>query len=144
MKKLLLLCIICTRIQLFAQNHVKDLTYFYYKLDKDPSFNDYLKAKREFNERKNDFVLPASKEAVKEITEKQHKILKNQKNYANFLSKYGMKNAHEYAILWYKQAAAFKEFSKQNPEFNKLTEKEQSNVIDKWYFTPIEKYEFKP
>jgi hypothetical protein len=143
MKKLLLL-ILLTSTQVFAQKEDKNLTYFYYKLDKDPTFIDFLKSKREFNERKNDFVLPASKEAVKEISENQHKILKNQKNYAQFLNKYGMKNANEYAILWYKQSSAFKIFLKANPEFNKLNEKEQSNVIDKWYYTPVEKYESKP
>jgi|GEM_PF-1924129 len=137
MKAFILILLFATSTQLFAQKKVKDLTYFYYKLDKDQSFTDFLKAKREFNERKNDFVLPASKEAVKEITENQHKVLKNQKNYAKFLSKYGMKNANEYAILWYKQSSAFKSFISDNPEFNKLTEKEQSNIIDKWYFSPV-------
>jgi hypothetical protein len=137
MKRFIFFLLLITSVQVFAQKQVKNLTYFYYKLNSDQDFTNYLQAKRAFNNRKIDFVLPASKEAVKEITENQHKILKNPKNYAQFLTKYGMKNANEYAILWYNQSVAFKLFLKKNKEFNTLTDKEQSNIIDKWYYAPV-------
>ncbi len=133
MKKLLLFVFIVSSIQVFAQK--KDLTYFYYNLNKDKTFVKFIQAKREFNQRKYDFVLPSSAAAVKEIEKDGKKILKNQKSYTQFLKKYGMNNVDEYTLLWANQHNAYIEFIKHNPEFLNLTEKEQSNIIDKWFYT---------
>ncbi len=48
-----------------------------------------------------------------------------------------MKNAGEYAELWFGQMDALKTFIKKNPEFYQLTSKERQSVIDKWYFSEI-------
>ena len=97
----------------------------------------YLKAKKEFETKKYDFNLPNSKEAVKEIETHQDKILKNQRTYAEFLTRYGMKNAGEYAELWFNQMISLKIFIKKNPEFYNLSAKERQNIIDKWYYTEV-------
>lgn len=97
----------------------------------------YLKAKKDFENKRFDFKLPASKEAVKEIEENQDKILKSERNYAEFLNRYGMKNAGEYAELWFNQMDALKTFIKKNPEFYNLSPKERQNIIDKWYYNNV-------
>jgi len=137
MKKLLTLLFIFLSLGAFAQKTQKDLTYYYYYANKDKYFDDYLNARKVFDAKKFDFTLPSSKEAVKELEENESKIFKNANSYAEFLSRYGMKNAGEYAELWFNQMEALKIFIKKNPEFYQLTAKERQSVIDKWYFSEI-------
>ena len=119
----------------FAQKKEKDLTYFYYELDQNQSFISYLKARKEFDSKKVDFKLPSSTEAVKEIEDNEESILKNEKTYAAFLSRYGMQNSGEYAKLWFGQLNSLKTFIRKNPKFNNLSAQERQNIIDKWYFS---------
>jgi hypothetical protein len=119
----------------FAQKVEKDIKYYYYYLNQDQDFMAYLKAKREFENKKSDFKLPTSKEAIKELESSEAKIFKNERTYAEFLSKYGMKNAGEYAEIWFNQMLTLKTFIKKNPEFYKLSPKERQSIIDKWYYT---------
>ena len=135
MKKLFILVIALMSFNSFAQKVEKDLKYYYYFVNQDKDFITYLKAKKEFELKKYNFRLPNSKEAVREIEIYQDKILKNQKTYAEFLSRYGMKNAEEYAELWFNQMISLKTFIKKNPEFYKLSAKDRQNIIDKWYYT---------
>lgn len=135
MKMLFILVIALMSFNSFAQKVEKDLKYYYYFVNQDKDFITYLKAKKEFELKKYNFKLPNSKEAVREIEIHQDKILKNQKTYAEFLSRYGMKNAEEYAELWFNQMISLKTFIKKNPEFYKLSAKDRQNIIDKWYYT---------
>lgn len=135
MKKLILFILMACGLSTFAQKKTKDLNYYYYSINQDPTFTAYMKAKKEFDEKKTDFRLPKSDAAVKEIEQNRDKIMKNEKTYAEFLAKYGMKNAGEYASLWFGQLSALKSFLKKNPEFNNLSAKERQNIIDKWYFS---------
>ena len=48
-----------------------------------------------------------------------------------------MKNAGDYAKLWFTQMEMLKTFIKKNPEFYSLTSKQRQNIIDKWYFSEI-------
>ena len=48
MKKIFLLLFLFVGLQVFAQKQEKDIKYFYYYLNQDESFIDYLKARREF------------------------------------------------------------------------------------------------
>ncbi len=137
MKKLIILLFVCISAQVFAQKTQKDLKYYYYYANQDKDFNVYLNARKLFDAKKYDFKLPASKEAVAELETNQSKIFKNQKSYADFLTRYGMVNAGEYAELWFSQMNALKTFIKKNPEFYNLTAKERQSVIDKWYFSEI-------
>nr|WP_294898599.1 hypothetical protein [uncultured Pedobacter sp.] len=137
MKKLLLLMFVFLTVSAYAQKVEKNLNYYYYYADQDKYFNDYLNARKLFDTKKFDFTLPSSKEAVKELEENQSKIFRNANTYADFLNKYGMKNAGEYAELWFGQMEALKTFVKKNPEFYQLTPKERQSVIDKWYFSEI-------
>lgn len=135
MKKLFILVIALMSFNSFAQKVEKDLKYYYYFVNQDKDFITYLKAKKEFELKKYNFKLPNSKEAVREIEIYQDKILKNQKTYAEFLRRYEMKNAEEYAELWFNQMISLKTFIKKNPEFYKLSAKDRQNIIDKWYYT---------
>ncbi|QEK52341.1 hypothetical protein FYC62_12295 [Pedobacter aquae] len=137
MKNLILLLFLFAGLQVFAQKQEKDIKYFYYYLNQDESFMSYLKARKEFESKKVDFKLPVSKEAVKELEANEAKILKNEKSYAEFLNKYGMKNGGDYAKIWFNQLNALKTFIKKNPEFYKLTPAERQNIIDKWYFSDM-------
>ncbi len=137
MKKLFTLLFVLISLSTFAQKVEKDLKYYYYYADQDKDFMEYMKAKKEFNNKKFDFKLPSSKEAVAEIQAHEDKILKNDKTYAEFLTKYGMKNGGEYAELWYNQMESLKTFLKRNPEFAKLSPKERQSVMDKWYYSEI-------
>lgn len=138
MKKLFLIIFVFLSVHSYAQkSDQKDLKYYYYFLNQDKDFKAYLDARREFDHKKFDFKLPASKEAVAEIEAHKDKILKNQRTYAAFLEKYGMTNAGEYAELWYKQMHALKVFLKKNPEFYQLTAKERQSVLDKWYYAEV-------
>jgi ABC-type Fe3+-citrate transport system substrate-binding protein len=137
MKKLFILIFALISLNTFAQKVEKDLKYYYYYVNQDKDFMAYLKAKKEFEIKKYDFKLPNSKEAVKEIETQQDKILKTQKTYAEFLTRYGMKNAGEYAELWFNQMTSLKTFIKKNPEFYRLSAKERQNIIDKWYYTEV-------
>lgn len=137
MKNLFLLIFLFIGSQAFAQKQEKDIKYFYYYLNQDESFMSYLKARKEFESKKTDFKLPISKEAVKELEANEAKILKNEKSYAEFLNKYGMKNGGDYAKIWFNQLNALKTFIKKNPEFYKLTPAERQNIIDKWYFSDV-------
>lgn len=137
MKKLIILLFVCISAQVFAQKTQKDLKYYYYYANQDKDFSVYLNARKLFDAKKYDFKLPASKEAVAELETNQSKIFKNQKSYADFLTRYGMVNAGEYAELWFSQMNALKTFIKKNPEFYNLTAKERQSVIDKWYFSEI-------
>ncbi|KHJ38347.1 hypothetical protein [Pedobacter puniceum] len=137
MKNLILLLFLFAGLQVFAQKQEKDIKYFYYYLNQDESFMSYLKARKEFESKKVDFKLPVSKEAVKELEANETKILKNEKSYAEFLNKYGMKNGGDYAKIWFNQLNALKTFIKKNPEFYKLTPAERQNIIDKWYFSDV-------
>ncbi len=137
MKKLLILVFVFLSATTYAQKVEKDLTYYYYYANQDKYFNNYLNARKLFDGKKYDFTLPSSKEAVKELEDNQNKIFKNANTYADFLNKYGMKNAGEYAELWFNQMEALKTFIKKNPEFYQLTAKERQNIIDKWYFSEI-------
>jgi hypothetical protein len=137
MKKLLFLMLLFLTMSAYAQKVEKNLNYYYYYANQDKYFNDYLNARKVFDAKKFDFTLPSSKEAVKELEENQLKIFKNANSYATFLNKYGMKNAGEYAELWFRQMDALKTFIKKNPEFYQLTSKERQSVIDKWYFSEI-------
>lgn len=137
MKKLLLLILMFLSINTYAQKAEKNLTYYYYYANQDKYFNDYLTARKVFDAKKYDFTLPSSKDAVKELEDNQDKIFKNANSYAEFLNRYGMKNAGEYAELWFNQIEALKKFIKKNPEFYQLTAKERQSIIDKWYFSEI-------
>ncbi|WP_304064127.1 hypothetical protein [Pedobacter glucosidilyticus] len=137
MKNLILLLFLFAGLQVLAQKQEKDIKYFYYYLNQDESFMSYLKARKEFESKRTDFKLPASKEAVKELEANEAKILKNEKSYAEFLNKYGMKNGGDYAKIWFNQLNALKTFIKKNPEFYKLTPAERQNIIDKWYFSDV-------
>lgn len=137
MKKVIILLLMCLSSSVFAQKTEKDLKYYYYYANQDKDFNAYLEARKLFDVKKFDFKLPASKEAVEELAANESKIFKNEKSYANFLSKYGMVNASEYAELLFTQMGALKTFIKKNPEFYNLTAKERQSVIDKWYFSEI-------
>ncbi len=119
----------------YAQKPEKDFKYYFYSAINDSYFNDYLKTRRQFDAKKKDFILPSSAEAVKELDDTPTKIFKNQNTYANFLNRYGMANAGEYAELWFNQMDALKKFIKKNPEFYQLTPEERQSVIDKWYFS---------
>jgi len=134
-KKLFIIVCVLFSFKAYAQKTEKDLKYFYYYADQDPSFEAYLKAKKEFELKKFDFVLPKSTEAIKELEKHEQQIFRNQKNYAAFLSKYGMKNGDAYAELWFKQIETLNLFVKNNPSFYKLTPKERQNIIDKWYYS---------
>jgi hypothetical protein len=48
-----------------------------------------------------------------------------------------MKNAGEYAELWFSQMVSLKSFIKKNPEFYNLTTEQRQSVIDKWYFSGV-------
>lgn len=137
MKKLLLLFFVFLSVGAYAQKVEKDLTYYYYYADQDKHFKNYLNARKMFDAKKYDFTLPSSKEAVKELESNEDKIFRNANTYAEFLSKYGMKNAGEYAELWFNQMETLKVFIKKNPEFYQLTAKERQNIIDKWYLSDI-------
>lgn len=137
MKKLITLLLICFAVSAFAQKQVKDLKYYYYNANQDKDFNSYLAARKNFDNKKFDFKLPSSKEAVAELQENEAKIFRNEKTYAEFLNRYGMKNAGDYAKLWFSQMDKLKTFIKKNPEFYSLTSKERQNIIDKWYFSQI-------
>ncbi|MBK0381532.1 hypothetical protein I5M32_01045 [Pedobacter sp. SD-b] len=137
MKKLITLLLVCFAVSAFAQKQVKDLKYYYYYANQDKDFNAYLAARKSFDNKKFDFKLPASKEAVAELQTNESKIFKNERTYAEFLKRYGMKNAGDYAKLWFNQMETLKVFIKKNPEFYSLSPKERQNVIDKWYFSEI-------
>lgn len=137
MKKLIVLIFVFLSVGVYAQKVEKDLTYYYYYATQDKYFNNYLNARKVFDNKKHDFTLPSSAEAVKELEENQGKIFRNANNYAEFLNRYGMKNAGEYAEIWFHQMEALKIFIKKNPEFYQLTPKERQSVIDKWYFSEI-------
>lgn len=135
MKKLLIIVFILFSFNIYAQKIVKDLKYYYYYADQDPSFESYLKAKKNFELKKFDFVLPKSTEAIKELEKREQQIFRTQKTYAAFLAKYGMRNGDAYAELWFKQIEALNLFAKNNPSFYKLSPKERQNIIDKWYYS---------
>jgi hypothetical protein len=135
MKKIYILIFTLLSLQTFAQKVEKDLKYYYYYANQDKYFQAYLDARKQFDNKKYDFVLPKSKDAIAEIDLHQSKILKNQKNYTEFLTKYGMKNADEYAQLWFNQMQTLKVFVKKNPKFYNLSAKERQNIIDKWYYS---------
>lgn len=137
MKKSIILLLVFLSVNTYAQKVEKDLTYYYYYANQDKYFNNYLNARRVFDSKKFDFTLPSSKEALKELEDNQGKILKNANSYATFLNKYGMKNAGEYAELWFNQMETLKIFIKKNPEFYQLSAKERQNIIDKWYFSEV-------
>ncbi|HEX7366360.1 MAG TPA: hypothetical protein VF273_04645 [Pelobium sp.] len=135
MKKLIILAFVFLNLGVYAQTVEKNLTYYYYYANQDKYFKDYLNARKLFDAKKNDFSLPTSKDAIKELEENQKKVFRNANTYAQFLNKYGMKNAGEYAELWFKQMETLKIFIKKNPEFYKLTPKERQSIIDKWYYS---------
>ncbi len=137
MKKLFILIFVLLSASVYAQKVEKNLTYYYYYANQDKYFNDYLDARKLFDAKKYDFVLPSSKEAVAELEGNEKKIFRNVNTYADFLNRYGMKNSGEYAELWFKQMDALKIFIKKNPEFYQLTAKERQSVIDKWYFSEM-------
>lgn len=137
MKKLIVLIFVVLSVGVYAQEVQKNLTYYYYNANQDKYFNDYLNARKLFDAKKYDFALPSSKEAVAELAEKEQKIFRSANSYAAFLNNYGMKNAGEYAELWFNQMEALKMFVKKNPEFYMLTPKERQSVIDKWYFSSV-------
>jgi hypothetical protein len=137
MKKLFVLLFALISLNSYAQKAEKNLKYYYYYANQDQDFTDYLKAKREFDKKKIDFKLPSSKEALKELETNESKIFKSEKTYAEFLSRYGMTNAGEYAELWFNQMQSLKAFLKKNPEFYNLTAKERQNIVDKWYFSDV-------
>ncbi|MFC5283451.1 hypothetical protein [Pedobacter alpinus] len=137
MKKVVILLLMCLSASVFAQKTEKDLKYYYYYANQDKDFNAYLEARKLFDAKKFDFKLPASKEAVAELAANATKIFRNEKSYADFLTRYGMVNSGEYAELFYTQMGALKTFIKKNPEFYNLTAKERQSVIDKWYFSDI-------
>lgn len=137
MKNLLLLFFVAITINSYAQKVEKNLSYYYHFANQDKNFNAYLAARKNFDAKKYDFQLPSSKEAVAELESNEDKIFKNANTYTEFLTRYGMKNAGEYAELWFKQMEALKSFIKKNPEFYSLTPKERQSVIDKWYFSDI-------
>lgn len=135
MKRLILFILLTCSLNIFAQKKAKDLDYYYYSVKEDPTFVAYLKAKKKFDNKKTDFKLPKSEAAVKEIEQNREKIMRNEKTYAEFLSKHGMKNSGEYANLWFNQLTALKNFVKKNPEFSSLSAKQRQDIIDKWYFS---------
>lgn len=135
MRKLVLLVFIFLGVSAYAQKVEKDLSYYYYYADQDKYFNNYLNARKVFDAKKYDFTLPSSKEAVAELEENENKIFRNAQTYADFLNRYGMKNAGAYAKIWFNQMEALKTFIKKNPEFYQLSPKERQSVIDKWYFS---------
>lgn len=137
MRYFILIVLACLSFQTYAQKEVKDIKYFYYQLNKDKSFISYLNAKKEFESKKTDFVLPSSKEAVLEMENNRTQILKNEKTYAAFLNRYGMKSSGDYAKLWFKPLEELKVFLKKNPEFQQLTPEERQSIMDKWYFSEV-------
>nr|MBC7611441.1 hypothetical protein [Pseudopedobacter sp.] len=137
MKKLLLIIFAFLSVQVYAQKVEKDLKYYYYYVNQDDNFMAYLKAKKTFDQKKYDFKLPASKEALQEMEVDKDKIFRNERTYAEFLTKYGMKNAGEYAELYFNQMHTLKTFLKKNPEFYNLSPKERQNIIDKWYYSDM-------
>ena len=137
MKKLILLVFVFLSLGAYAQKTEKDLTYYYHYANKDKYFNEYLSARKLFDDKKYDFKLPSSKDAVKELEENERKIFKNANTYAEFLNRYGMKNAGEYAEMWFNQMEGLKTFIKKNPKFYGLSAKERQSVIDKWYFSEV-------
>lgn len=137
MKKLIVLLFILSSVGVYAQKVEKNLNYYYYYANQDRYFNNYLEARKQFDAKKFDFTLPSSKEAVKELEDNQSKIFKNANTYAEFLNRYGMKGAGEYAEIWFNQMETLKTFIKKNPEFYQLTAKERQSIIDKWYFSDL-------
>lgn len=137
MKKLFVLLFALLSFNAFAQKVEKDLKYYYYYADQNQDFKEYLRAKRDFDKKKVDFKLPSSKEANIELETNEAKIFKNEKTYADFLQRYGMSNAGEYAELYFKQMQSLKSFLKKNQDFYKLTSKERQNIIDKWYYADV-------
>lgn len=137
MKKILLIIFTFLSVQGYAQKVEKDLKYYYYYVNQDDKFMAYLKAKKTFNQKKFDFKLPATKKALQEMEVDKDKILRNERTYTEFLTKYGMKNAGEYAKLYFNQMHTLKTFLKKNPEFYNLSAKERQNIIDKWYYSDI-------
>ncbi len=137
MKKLLLIIFVFLSVQVYAQKVEKDLKYYYYSANQDDSFNAYLKAKKTFDQKKFDFKLPMSKDALQELESNKGKIFKSERTYTEFLTKYGMKNAGEYAELYFNQMHTLKTFLKKNPEFYNLSAKERQNIIDKWYYANV-------
>lgn len=118
----------------FAQKKVKDADYYYNSAQQEPTFMAYLKAKRQFDEKRDEFKLPKSPEAVQEIEKNRDKIMKNERTYAEFLSKHGMANAGEYASLWFNQLTTLKTFIKKNPQFGNLSVSDRQKIISKWYY----------
>jgi hypothetical protein len=137
MKKLLLLFFVVLNFNVYAQEEEKDLRYYYYSANLDADFNDYLIARKVFDVRKFDFKLPASPEFFADLKKSESKVFKNERTYAEFLNKYGMKNAGEYAELWFSQMVSLKKFIKKNPEFYNLTTEQRQSVIDKWYYSTV-------
>jgi hypothetical protein len=137
MKKLLLLVFVVLNLSVYAQKVEKDLKYYYYNANLDADFNEYLKARTKFDAKKYDFKVPSSPEFFTDLKINEAKIFRNERTYAEFLSKYGMKNAGEYAELWFSQMVSLKSFIKKNPEFYNLTTEQRQSVIDKWYFSGV-------
>ena len=137
MKKFLTLILCVIGLSAFAQKEQKDIRYYYYNLNQDQHFMDYIKARKTFDLKKTEFLLPKSEAALKELKENESKILRNERSYTEFLTKYNMKNAGEYARLWFAQLTALKTFLKKNPEFSQLTATERQNIIDKWYYSDV-------
>ena len=137
MKKLLLIVFAFLSVQVYAQKVEKDLKYYYYYVNQDDNFMAYLKAKKTFDQKKFDFKLPATKEALQEMEADKDKILRNERTYTEFLTKYGMQNAGEYAELYFNQLHTLKTFLKKNLEFYHLSAKERQNIIDKWYYSDM-------
>jgi hypothetical protein len=137
MKKLIMLIFVILNLSVYAQKPEKDLKYYYYYANQDLDFNSYLKAKASFDVKKYDFKVPSSPVFFADLKINEAKIFRNERTYAEFLSKYGMKNAGEYAQLWFSQMTALKSFIKKNPEFYNLTAKQRQSVIDKWYFSGV-------
>ncbi len=136
MKKFLTIaCLILVALSSQAQKKTKDLQYYYYYVNEDPTFITHLKAKKAFDEKKLDFRLPSSETAVKEMEADRDKILRSEKSYAEFLNRHGMKNSGEYASLWFNQLNTLKAFLRKNPEFANLTATERKNIIDKWFYS---------
>ena len=137
MKKLLLLLFVVLNLSVYAQKVEKDLKYYYYNANLDTDFNEYLKARTKFDAKKYDFIVPSTPQFFAELKINEAKIFRNERTYAQFLSNYGMKNAGEYAQLWFSQMISLKSFIKKNPEFYNLTAEQRQSVIDKWYFSGV-------
>jgi hypothetical protein len=137
MKKLLLLVFVILNLSVYAQKVEKDLKYYYYNANLDADFNEYLKTRTKFDTKKYDFKVPSSPEFFADLKINEAKVFRNERTYAEFLSKYGMKNAGEYAQLWFSQMISLKSFIKKNPEFYNLTTEQRQSVIDKWYFSGV-------